>query len=281
MKRKFVFVGDSTMFHQYNSFCELFGGTIDAYEQYRRVSICALADLGASAHFYGFGIRSAWKWTQKADHLLRIAKAVEALGAGDVLLASSGIHFTRVCRKIDWGDAEGSDAGPPPLQFADDKYEYYVQSLLSIVNPAGRGRCKQLQPLPILLWRDVLPQHFPSSNGLYDPSLHPNMTSPCFPMTKEVYTGQSRAHYSLDFGNGAQSAARLGQCEPNCLPANWQNKVVKPFLEEQCVWSLRVFDELACLHEHHVQKEGDCTHYSMEVHALLNDRFLAQVSKMP
>ena len=236
--------------------------------------------LNSVAIHYGFGRASAWKWSLDMTHLLHMQKEVETFRPRDVILASTGVHFKRVCNK---DNTSLSATSSSRLHFSDGKYESYVRSLLSIVNPAGQERCKQLSQLPTVLWRDVLPQHFPSSNGLFDPALHPNMTTACTAMTPEMYHGQSRAHDAIDFGNGAQSFAALGVCEPNCLPANWQNAVIQSSLSKQCISPLPVFDEVACLHKEHVSDTGgrtvDCTHYSLGLNHLINDRFLTALAK--
>jgi hypothetical protein len=274
--KKFLLVGDSTMRHQFDSFCILFRGTITAVKGASAdlINKCTMQHINAVAMYYGFcSRRSIWSQDKLNAQLLKIAKEVETFRAGDVILAATGVHFKRVCNK---------EASSQPLQFSDEKYESYARSLLSIVNTAGKHRCQQLSSLPTVLWRDVLPQHFPSSNGLFDPSLHPKMTTPCAAMTPAMYHGQSRAHQLVHFGNGAQSAAGRGVCEPNCLPANWQNAVIKTFLSRQCISSVPVFDAVACLHEEHYSNTkgdaGDCTHYSLEVNHFLNDRFLSELA---
>ena len=231
---------------------------------------CDIPEFTCIIKYFGFGIKSSYWQTQETQYLISVNKNVRSLRKDDIVLASAGVHWSRFCH---------AKASALNIKFRDERFELYLQNLLSnLVDPEHTDHCGRQgrDRGPMILWRESLPQHFPSSNGIFFPvSINESRVTHCQVMTAEMYGGHSHAHETT-------TSELIGTCEPNCLPVNWQNVIANKFVSGFCIPVVPVFDALVCQHDHHDTSgdPGDCTHYDDTINTFLNERFLQQWKDM-
>ena len=255
--RRFIFIGDSTLLHQFQSFCGLLKG--DLVPSAAGYHLCNLKALNSIAQYFAFRDTTA----DDRYHLSLISKKIARLEPKDIILASIGVHWPHICKELQNAVFDVEHA------ILNTTFEIYLYKLLALVLPSrsvekDSSNCSALlsyrRSYPTVLFRESLPQHFPSFNGMYDANNNRHRSSECVPMTLNMYNGMSDL-----------------PCSPNCLPATWQNIVARAHLKLQCVPIIEVFNALSCGYFLHSSK-GDCTHYeSKAVNAFLNDRFLRKL----
>jgi hypothetical protein len=274
---------------------------------------CHIERYNATAVFLGYGRLYQWSHTLTPSHLQVIARTAAALLPRDVILLGVGVHWHHFC------DQHALRKGQLASLMNFEHALLRLLALLPTASqqyftpqPHIRGDHKEASQvavaasLPTLIYRESLPQHFISSNGQFPSSLRlPYKKSSTLPL-------RSRARKHTCIALNEASASGLGNklpaykrnkqsvlksktsrfvasisppprpaCDPNCLPATWQNDLARSILQaDYChIGILQVFHSLECLsHDHIKMKKHDCTHYTAGVNLFLNYQFLQQLS---
>jgi hypothetical protein len=243
--------------------------------------------------YHGYGNFKTWKNSTSALHVEDIKSTISKLNTNDVILFNVGLHWQSAKCSRPAGINININTTNNKIyrsSYGTEEYQDVVNFMTHIVLPANhsancnsstaRNKCdksdksvtKEMEVSgPLVLWRETFPQHFPTSNGHYPDPDNPFVITlsathnPCVPMTPAMYLGQGLPN----------------NCNPNCLPATWQNDVALPIMRCNCIGIISVFRSLMCLERFHVNsKLGDCTHYEEKrVGAFVNHITLSMIQE--
>lgn len=273
--------------------------------------VCSLSQFDSSAVFLGFGHLFQWERTLITEHLQLISRTLASLKSNDVVLFSVGVHWHYFCDQPLKPDEVASFSN----------FEHALRTLMSLLPPPAQMHENVPSPdtqgrvdsAPTILYRESLPQHFASANGQFpSPFRHRSRrdrgTSVCPDMTEFSSVGlggrygSSRKRVAVAPANYSSlkvkkslrevvktktnrfipaPATPASSCDPNCLPATWQNDLAATVLEAERrdIDIVRVFRSLECLpHEHSKKNKFDCTHFSARVNMMLNFMFLGHLT---
>lgn len=261
------FVGDSTIHAQYYTMCFTLKGNFTRVEEFRSISSgsssagesrfegeCFVPSLNASLLYRGMG--RVHKWGSLSPPHVILRDALQELGSSDVLVFNIGVHYHHYCKAHTQKELQEAD-----ISFFNSTLLSLVRVLIEDFHVCSQPPCALNTPgssraVPLVVWRESLPQHFNSSNGEWankaDPLHRKHDTSSCVPLTVDRQLG----------------AGLPGACVPNCLPANWRNAVSTPVIEQTCLVRLELYADLVSHSELHPPL--DCTHYSREANEYMN-----------
>ena len=279
---------------------------------------CFVNELNTSAVFLGYGRLFQWGRTLTDDHMRLIAQTVSSLNqTTDAVLFGVGVHWHYFC-----GNELSRASLNSMNNFEYALLRLLSLITLPQISPGASGLSRIsnsiVTPGPILLYRESLPQHFSSSNGQYPAPIRRGINhqkigsrskkSKCVDLNEASVSGQGKYHSKVGQYNNAKSIkpsnkSKAGvvksktsrfnpatytsphhvDCNPNCLPATWQNDLASDIIrtEYKRIGVLRVFKELECVaNEHSMKNKEDCTHYSPRVNFFLNYLFLQYIEQI-
>jgi len=313
--RTVAFIGDSTTQAQYEYLCLKLRGRNSRRkwkfpkDYFMKPSHCPLPHLGARTLLTFEGAGQRFDWARLPSAAATLNASLHGLRAVDVVVFNAGIHWHAGCKRGTDSGAKYAElvAGFHDVlagaQYCKAKHTPSPRvgasagasagaTQLSGAGPAevlgeGRSDTKATRPNvpqsrasasrapPLLIWRETLPQHFPTSNGGYPlgqkfvgdvVGLTPGEKLTCAPLTPERAVGAGLQQYQT--------------CNPNCLPSTWQNDLANPVMLEQCVDILYTYEDFRCLHLYHTNEDNwDCTHYHLELVHYLNWKLLKLISR--
>ena len=221
--RTLIFIGDSTMLHQFKSFMSLCKCGNVKKEPLR----CEIVRLGLSMEYWPYGRLKSYKETTQKSYRASLSNRVSSLCGRDIIVANLGIHWD--------------------FQSTIGEFKEALQEFFGLIH--AKERCELASenskniPVPIILWRETIPQHFNTSNGHYAGDNLARHYKQCAPMTAERYVGDGLKN----------------ECIPSCMYANYHNDVANKIARSICVDIIPVWDELICFHDLHLGA-GDCAH---------------------
>ena len=317
--RTFVFVGDSTVQMQYCSFCEALNSPISSswahwekrdheYFDYRVGASsreesfrknCYVSKHNITALFLGYGRLYRWKYTQSEEHIHDITTTLGMMSSRDVIMFGIGVHWGYDC----------DNALETKQLLTIDNFEFALLKLLRMIPTIPKSAVHSTtQAYPYLVYRESLPQHFSSSNGQYPsfllrPGKPEGLQLKCVALNGRSANGLGKTLDSIETSklrerskkktiksktlrfkppNSLESLS-LSDCDPNCLPATWQNDVARSAISSQYsnIQMLELFHTLECIaDEHSKKKKNDCTHYSPRINSYMNFELLRLVEFM-
>ena len=277
INRTLLMIGDSTMHNQFTNLCENFKALI---WEGNRTSKCQFDSQSTTISFLGIGRQNEWADTWAVKHLQLIADTASALSHRDIILFGLGVHWHYQCGL------------QHPAGVGEDNFEYAVNKLMKLLplvkkthnnnSCVGAGCCfgNQFINSPRIIFRESFPQHFATSNGQYAMKLSSNSDTP---RTRKLLIDSlpSRGNVGCPpLNKMSNSGAGTSTCNPNCLPATWQNDFISIKLEPYCIDTYHIFKHLICISGVEGQqryRKGDCTHYKRPVHNYVNFLFMLKL----
>ena len=120
--------------------------------------VMAGGKFNSTLRFFGIGKRFAWATLGPAYATLN--RTLHLLGPTDAVVMNMGLHWAMSCS--------------PKHRGANHEYVKDLLALEDVLDLMSTNSCRQHHTsfslsYPLLVWRETLPQHFPTSNGLYPP----------------------------------------------------------------------------------------------------------------
>lgn len=214
--------------------------------------------LNLTIEFWPYGVLSTYHATEQAGYQDWLSLRMSQTSSTDIIVMNLGIHWDFNKTVRDFEEALESFF----------KLMGWKEELSRRCESGHSVQKKQIYDnnKPIVLWRETIPQHFNTSNGHYPGDGAPRVYRQCAPATIARSTGKA-------FGT---------ECIPNCFPSNWHNDVANKLVHHlsSCGININIihlWEELICLHDSHKGiTTGDCAHLSNDekTNALLHWKLL-------
>lgn len=286
---RYVFLGDSTSRDCFHTFSDIFHykcppnveGDVRKCTQRVKRDPKQRNKVLSTAEFFPFGRKQGWKRSMTQAYRQTIQGYIAQMTSSDVLIFNMGLHF----------DETATSSG--------NFMSYYSNALGTLVKDLGlttsysrQRRCSNTTDpyLPLVLWRETLPQHYNSTNGHY-PSRNSSNKEICVPLTPLQRLGSPSSlafpfsatgmSSSLqDHKEGVARPVKHELCDPSCLPANWQNDAAGAVMQDLCVSSVAVWEDFSCLHRQHTKAYHDCSHLTEAGNHILVDRIVSHLFRL-
>jgi len=109
-----------------------------------------------------------------------------------------------------------------------------------------------------VVWRETIPQNFPTVSGHYAFHGFCKEACPCVPLSLSM---------KLGFG-------LFPHCEPTCYPANIRNTLTNPIIKASGMPILEVYDALLNAPFNFHRNDFDCTHVASDALIFMNEQFI-------
>ena len=123
------------------------------FKDYMRVpGSCIITNMNITFRFYGLGKKFVWGQLPRVGYTLNNTLYNINLTQNDVIIFNMGLHWTELCHG--------------KYHLVNDQYGHELLSIRVILKELDLCH-KSGESIPLLIWRETFPQHFPTSNGLY------------------------------------------------------------------------------------------------------------------